>query len=67
MIFTDDPVKDAEAWLAEQDDYEATLPVCCVCDNPIDDSGWYYDVNGEYYCHDCLLDTFRKDIADYGQ
>lgn len=37
----------------------AALPVCCCCDEPIQDDHFYH-IDGEDYCPDCL-DCFRRD------
>lgn len=46
----------AEAWLARR-------PVCCYCGEPIQDE-FCYEINGEYYCEDCLDMHFRKAVDD---
>lgn len=46
----------AEKWLSER-------PVCCYCDEPIQDD-FCYEVNGELICEDCLEVHFRKPTED---
>lgn len=46
-----------EAWLAKR-------PVCCYCEEPIQDD-FFYEINGDYYCEDCLDMHFRKFTEDY--
>lgn len=64
MTFTDNPVKDAEVWLKEEDEWRESLPKCCNCQNPIDDD-YFYDIEGDFYCFDCLKKLYRKDICEY--
>ena len=42
----------------------AELPVCDVCDDPIDDD-FYYEINGENICEHCMDQFFRKEV-DHG-
>jgi hypothetical protein len=55
-----DPLMD----FARRDRYQerllAQLPVCEICDNPIQ-ADHYYEINGDVICPGCL-DYFRKDV-----
>lgn len=53
MMWTDDPVRDAESYAEEQEDRIYDLPVCSECGKHIDDDH-YYEVAGEIYCADCI-------------
>lgn len=64
MIFTDDPVADAERHYAEQEEKLNKLPKCCYCGNPIQQEFAIY-INDEWYCDDCLETHFRKEVEDY--
>lgn len=64
MTFTDDPIADFERYDAEQQKQLDKLPKCSICDEPIQDD-YYYEINAECICEDCLNDNFRKDIEDY--
>lgn len=55
---TDDPVRDSYHY----EEQESRYPVCCECDRTIAD--WYYEIEGNIFCEDCMKDIFRKD-ADY--
>lgn len=46
---------------ARQEKALAELPVCYYCDEPIQD-GFYYEVNEEIICKDCLDSHFRKEV-----
>lgn len=63
-MWTDDPVADAERYFAEQDRQMERLPVCVDCDQPITDD-FYYEINGECLCQNCLEAGYRKSIDDY--
>lgn len=52
-----------EARESEQERKLAELPVCDICDNPIQDDH-YYLINGDNVCPDCLDNHFRKDIEE---
>lgn len=41
----------------------AKRPVCCYCEEPIQDD-FCYEINGECYCEDCLDMHFRKFVED---
>ena len=64
MIFTDDPVADAERYDAEQQAKLERLPVCDYCDKHIQDD-YYYEIYNEILCEDCLNKHFRKSVDDY--
>lgn len=53
-----------EAHDREQAKRLAELPVCDVCDDPIDDD-FYYEINGENICEHCMDQFFRKEV-DHG-
>lgn len=60
---TDDPLADFDRWDAEQASYEARLPRCAYCGEPIWE--YYFIINGEMLCEECLHSNFRKDVDDY--
>lgn len=61
MFYSDDPVKDFERHDREQAKRLAQLPVCDICDQPIQDDH-YYLINSDNVCPECLNNEFRKDI-----
>ena len=61
MTFTDDPIADFHRYDAEQQKQLDKLPRCEYCDIPIQDD-YYYEINDECICEDCLNDNFRKDV-----
>lgn len=63
MIWTDDPVKDAERYFNEQEEALEKLPRCSQCDCRIQDEYAYY-INDEWVCERCM-NEFRKDITEY--
>ena len=40
------------------------LPVCEYCGERIQDD-YYFEINDECICEDCLNDNFRKSVEDY--
>ena len=56
--YTDDPVRDFERYDADREDELANLPVCDICDEPIQDEH-YYIINGDNICPLCLEACFR--------
>lgn len=57
MIWTNDPVKDAERWLAEQENRLELLPHCVSCGEPIQQDKAVC-VDGNWYCDECELDAW---------
>lgn len=53
MMWTDDPVKDAERYAQEQEEELKNRPVCCECGEHIEED-FYYQVAGEIYCDSCI-------------
>ena len=39
-------------------------PVCCYCDQHIQDEE-LFDIEGELYCKQCLVNNFQKNTEDY--
>ena len=64
MFYSDDPVRDAERHLEDQDRQAEKLPVCSDCGGPIYDDH-YYLINDEVICQSCLDDNYRKRTEDY--
>ena len=49
---------------AEQESYLSKLPVCCECDEPIQDDH-LFEINGELICFDCMKANYMKYTEDY--
>lgn len=64
MFFSDDPVADFERHDRQQAKRLAKLPVCDICDEPIQ-AEHFYLINGDNICPDCMENEFRKDV-DFG-
>lgn len=58
-----DPIDDFDRLDREQARMEARLPVCEKCGERIYDEH-YYDVDGEIYCEECMIEKFRKYTDD---
>lgn len=63
MFYSDDPVRDYDRYCAKQDRELAKLPVCCECDDPIQEE-FCYEFDGEYICTSCLIKNHRKQVDD---
>ena len=61
---TDDPVRDAERYIAEQEEALKKLPKCSCCKHHIQDD-YLYDIDGVLICEECLEQNFRKKVEDY--
>ena len=48
----------------EQQEQLDKLPLCSICDERIQDD-YYFEINDECICEDCLNDNFRKDIEEW--
>ena len=57
---SDDPARDFDRYDREQQRLLETLPVCDICDHPIQDDH-YYQISGDKICPDCL-EYFKKRI-----
>ena len=64
MFRTDDPHRDFDRWDDEQEEKLEKLPICSYCDQPIQDD-FYFEINGECICEQCLIDNHRKRVEDY--
>ena len=66
MYYTDDAERDFARWDMEQARAEARLPVCDCCGEVINDD-FYWEIDGEIFCEDCLNDRYRHYADDYAQ
>ena len=64
MFVTDDPHKDFDRHDAEQTAALEKMPVCCCCDEPIQDD-YLCDIDGTIYCLECFDENFIKASEDY--
>lgn len=62
--YTGDPIRDAEAWDAEQQAGLDRLPVCTYCGEPIQDD-FCYEINDEIICEECLNEHYRHYTDSY--
>lgn len=56
-----DPHDDHKAWEAELERLEKEVPVCCYCNRPVMDD-FYYEINDEVFCAECLDKHFKKEV-----
>lgn len=59
--YTDEPVADAAAYDAELARLESQVPECGYCGKPVADD-YYYEINGEVICAECLEEQFRREV-----
>lgn len=64
MYRTDDPLADYDRYCDEQERELDKLPKCDYCNEPITDD-FYFEINGDIICEECLKDNFRKAVDDY--
>lgn len=62
-MWTNDPVADYLSYDADQQDALEKLPVCDICEEPIQDE-YCYEIHGEYICEHCMAEYFRKSVDD---
>lgn len=58
-----DPVADFARWDKAQQEWEAKLPLCECCGEPIDDYVW--NIMGETLCDNCARERYMHDVEDY--
>lgn len=63
MMWTDDPIRDAANYDAEQERIIEQLPLCDECNERIQDE-YYYEVRGWVICPSCMEDH-RKWNLDF--
>ena len=63
-MWTDDPVRDAERYIDQQEEWLARRPICSDCGEYIQDDH-YYSMNDEPICPTCMENHYRKEIEDY--
>ena len=64
MRITDDPLRDFDAWDREREAELSRLPKCEKCNNPIQDD-YYYDIEGDILCGDCVDDLYKLPVDIY--
>lgn len=64
MGWTGDPLADFDRYDAMQSKKLNELPVCCECDQPIQDDECY-EFDGELICPQCLKDNHQMHTEDY--
>ncbi len=61
---TDDPIADYNRHQAEIEKWLAKRPECADCGEPVQDE-YFYLINDEVICPDCLKNNYRKNVEDY--
>lgn len=64
FYYSDDPVRDAERHMAEQDRQRERYPKCSHCGEEIQDDE-LFDIHGEVYHLSCAEKEFVKWTEDY--
>lgn len=63
MYYTSNPVADAERYEADQEEAIKKYPVCCCCQEHIQDD-YCYRIDGEFYCPSCM-DEYRHPTENF--
>ena len=61
---TNDPIADFDRYEAEQQRLLERCPKCDYCDSHITDE-FYYDLDGDIVCEECLDRHFKRITEDY--
>ena len=64
MFYSDNPIADFERYDAEQQRQLEKLPKCVGCGEPIQDDD-LFDVNGDLFCEECMMATFKRSVENY--
>lgn len=64
LFYSDDPVRDAENWIAAQERRLELLPKCESCGQPIQQEKAVC-VNDCFYCKECELDAWPEIRKNY--
>lgn len=40
------------------------FPRCTNCGHYIQDD-YYFEIDGDYFCEECMIENYRKDVGDY--
>jgi hypothetical protein len=62
-MYTDNPIRDAEAYDREQDAWLARRPICCGCGEHIQNDT-LFRIGGQAYCWECVRSEFEEDIEE---
>lgn len=62
-MYTDDPIRDAEAHDRKQEAWLVRRPICCECDRHIQEDT-LFNINGKVYCISCLEAEFMEYIEE---
>lgn len=61
LFWSDDPERDADRYYNEQEKWLLSRPVCCSCEEHIQDDYAYF-IDDEWICEDCLK-YFKKEVT----
>lgn len=64
FFYSDNPVRDAERYAAEQDRWIESCPICAKCGSRICDER-LWNVYGELYHVDCAEELFSEETEDH--
>ncbi len=62
--FFDVALKEADRRYREEDEYLSRCPKCDCCGERIQDD-YLFNIGGDLYCEECLIDQFRHATDDY--
>lgn len=61
---TDNPIADFNRYQAEQEKQLTKCSICAECEEYIQDD-YYYEINGDILCCDCMDNYYRRSTDDY--
>ena len=68
MHYTDDPIRDAENYQADQEEWLKSRPICDVCGEPVQEDHYFSDGVIDVCCPNCwgqyCIDNFLIDIEE---
>lgn len=60
--YTGEAAADAAAFEVELPRLEKEVPVCTYCNRPVAED-YYYEINDEVICAECMERDFRKEVV----
>lgn len=64
MGWTSDPSRDYDRHDARQESRLKRFPRCGFCKQRIQD-GYFYEIEDDFVCEECLAEHFRRSVDDY--
>ena len=66
MMWSDDPLRDADRYAEEGAEWEAHFPVCQICGEHIVEGEDYFEMESdELYHWECFETEYKKEMGDW--